>query len=134
MIKPWMLTAREILYDPIEDQKRYLALSLREIEESEFDYFLSVLPPLAWQVRQGIEIFSLSEFTTGDVTQQFARIRIPFSYDRKMRCFSKYVNYYDKDTWITPAMIAMHDAQYFQAYEEHNKCMYQHMLEVLFSV
>ena len=41
-----------------------------EIEESEYDYFLGVLPPMAWK-HHG---FAMCEFTSGNVTSTFYNI------------------------------------------------------------
>lgn len=45
-----------------------------EITEAQWDWFLECLPPLGWQMVQGIEIFRMSEHLRGDVTQWCARL------------------------------------------------------------
>lgn len=70
---------------------------LRLITEERFYEMLDVLPPLAYTRHHGVLCFCMSEFLTGPYTTQFAK------YNGKH--FEKIVDYYDRSTWITPAMI-----------------------------
>lgn len=54
--------------------RQYLDQPARQITEAEWHDALSVLPPLGWRTVNGIERFNLSEFTYGDVTNQYARL------------------------------------------------------------
>jgi len=44
-----------------------------EITEEKWDYFLEVLPPEVWKTADGVEIFRMSEYTQGNITQHYAR-------------------------------------------------------------
>jgi len=70
---------------------------LRLITEERFYEMLDVLPPLAYTRHHGVLRFCMSEFLTGPYTTQFAE------YNGKH--YEKIVDYYDRSTWITPAMI-----------------------------
>lgn len=70
---------------------------LRLVTEERFYEMLDVLPPLAYTRHHGVLCFCMSEFETGPYTKQFAK------YNGKH--FEKIVDYYDRSTWITPAMI-----------------------------
>lgn len=44
-----------------------------ETTEEIFHYFLNILPPLDWTLDAGAEAFSMSEFSTGSLTDSFIR-------------------------------------------------------------
>jgi hypothetical protein len=46
----------------------------REITEKEWWENLEVLPPEKWQTLQGVEIFRMSEYLSGNITGHFAKI------------------------------------------------------------
>lgn len=70
----------------------YITDDLAEITADRYDEMLNVLPPLKWCTINGVEMFCISEMTTGTYTSQYAR------YDGKY--YTKTVDIMDKNTWI----------------------------------
>lgn len=92
-IKHFYLTEREVMYDPEAMAKEYLSKPLMEVTEEDFDEMLNCLPPMRWHKDEyGIEKFLMSEFMCGPVTAQYA--------SRNGKYYTKYVNAFDKLTWI----------------------------------
>jgi len=73
---------------------------LTEITAERYDEMLNVLPPVAWERQEGVERFLMSEFTIGNLTEQYAQAHGRF--------FCRIVNAHDRSTWITGAEIARH--------------------------
>jgi len=46
----------------------------QEISEEKWRDMLEVLPPEKWQTVKGVEIFRMSEYTSGNITGHFARL------------------------------------------------------------
>lgn len=63
-----------------------------EVSKEDFEDALNVLPPLAWGTHENVEMFCMSEFYSGTITNQYGR------YNGKYYC--KLVDYRDKSTWI----------------------------------
>jgi len=81
----------------LERQRRFY---LRDPEETNLAYWtehLGMLPPLNWEVADGVERFMCSEFLEGNFTRQHARLGD--------RYFTRVVDANDPSTWITAAMI-----------------------------
>ena len=74
-------------------ENEYMGRPVAEIDAATFDEMLNVLPPLAWCHAGGVERFNMSEFTSGRVTSQFARM--------DDRYFRKYVRHGDATTYMT---------------------------------
>lgn len=74
------------------ERNYYLSQELCEITEEDYNDALNVLPPLKWRTIDGVEMFLMSEFTTGSYTLQYA------IYNGKYYC--KTVDAYDTSTWI----------------------------------
>ena len=81
----------------IQDLRSYedqlLQEPLEEITAEQYFYALEVLPPMAWRMTGGIDHFLMSEFECGNITRQYAQYN--------ERYYSKYVNAFNKNTWIT---------------------------------
>ncbi len=77
-----------------EDLQRSYLLDtpLEEITEERWHEMLEVSPPLKWVTRDGVNEFLLSEFYTGNYTNQYARCNGKY--------YTKMVNAYDESTWI----------------------------------
>lgn len=66
---------------------------LKEITEDEFHEMLNVLPPIKWTTKNNIEMFCMSEMTTGTYTSQYL-------HDRSTNKFyHKTVDILDQSTW-----------------------------------
>ena len=81
----------------LERQRQFY---LRDPEETSLEYWtmhLEMLPPLKWEVADGVERFMCSEFLDGNFTRQHARFGD--------RYFTRIVDADDPSTWITAAMI-----------------------------
>lgn len=74
------------------DFDTYLSQPAKVITSERFFDMLEILPPCNWK-RGSIESFYMSEFTTGTITQQFAKMGNV--------CISKYIDIRDKETFIT---------------------------------
>ena len=83
-------------YDEAE-RAYHLSKPLQEVTPDRFDEMLNVLPPVAWQTRDGVERFIMSEATQGYFHDQFAK--------RGDRCFCRPVHVREQATWITGAEI-----------------------------
>ena len=70
----------------------YITDDLAEITADRYDEMLNVLPPLKWRTVKGVEMFCISEMTSGTYTSQYAR------YDGKY--YTKTVDVMDESTWI----------------------------------
>lgn len=79
-------------YDAAE-RTYYLSQPLTEITPERFDDMLNILPPVAWQHRDGVERFIISEAEQGYFHMQFAK--------RGERCFCRPVHVREQATWIT---------------------------------
>lgn len=90
-----------------EKEDRYLACGIREIDAAAYDDALNVLPPLQWVHRDGVERFCMSEFTSGNITNQYARLRR----HGVERFFVKAVRFNDQATYITADAISAYDAE-----------------------
>ena len=66
---------------------------LTEITEDEFHEMLNVLPPLKWTTRNNIEMFCMSEMTTGTYTSQYLHDR------NTNKFYHKTVDILDQSTW-----------------------------------
>jgi len=72
--------------------ERLLTPIAETTEENYYDH-LECLPPMNWGINKGVNSFFMSEFTDGNYTQQYAK--------KNDKYYSKTVNYFDKETWIT---------------------------------
>jgi hypothetical protein len=54
----------------VEDWR--LIKPFKEISENEYEYALEVLPPQKWLDVNGVNIFRMSEYTTGNITAHYA--------------------------------------------------------------
>lgn len=73
---------------------------LRDPEEVSLEYWnlhLRMLPPLNWEVADGVERFMCPEFLDWNFTRQYARLGD--------RYFTRIVDVGDKSTWITAAQV-----------------------------
>lgn len=66
---------------------------LKEIDEEAYFEALEVLPPMNWHKKDGVERFLMSEFYSGNYTNQYAQ--------RNGRYFTRMVNAFKRETWIT---------------------------------
>jgi hypothetical protein len=80
------------------ERGHWLAGPLREITPERYDDLLNVLPPVAWERRDGVERFCLRELTVGTITMQCAKVG--------GRCFARNVDVTDRSTWITGDEVA----------------------------
>ena len=80
----------------------YLSKPLVEITADDFHEALGCLPPVAWEHRDGVERFIVSEAEAGTFHSQFAECN--------GRYFRRMVDIKDRSTWITGAEIAKHVA------------------------
>lgn len=48
--------------------------NIQEISEEDWDYALNVLPPLRWTHELGVEVFAISEATSGCMHSWYARL------------------------------------------------------------
>ncbi|MCK5133533.1 MAG: DUF1419 domain-containing protein [Candidatus Sabulitectum sp.] len=60
--------------------------------KEQYQDMLECLPPFNWSRSGVIESFIMSEFTTGTITNQFAKMG--------GHCISQAIDYSDKSTWI----------------------------------
>ena len=74
-----------------------LSRPIKEITETIYQEMLEVLPPLKWGVNRGVHSFFMSEFWSGNYTQQYARIGSKY--------YSKLVDFRKPETWIQPSMV-----------------------------
>jgi hypothetical protein len=90
-------------YEPIswaEFEERQRAFYLGEpqtITGEEWSTALGMLPPLRWEVADGVERFLCSEFIEANFTRQYARLG--------QRHVMKMVDAGDPATWLTRALI-----------------------------
>jgi hypothetical protein len=90
-------------YEPLpwaEFEARQRVFYLREpqaITAEEWSTALGMLPPLRWEVADGVERFLCSEFIEANFTRQYARLG--------QRHVMKVVDAGDPATWLTRAMI-----------------------------
>lgn len=75
----------------------YLSTPIAEITEERYGDALDCLPPLAYERRDGVARFCMSEFTDGAVTQQYAQMG--------KRFFTKPVRFRDVSTYLTAESI-----------------------------
>ena len=75
-----------------KEKEYYLSMPLREITEDKFHDMLNCLPPLKWCTINGTNEFLMSEFWSGNYTDQYAR--------KDGKFYSKLVDAYDQNTWI----------------------------------
>lgn len=88
-------TGRIVSYEVFqaEHDARYLNAPVREITAEEFDEMLGVLPPLQWHTTpDGVNVFCISEFTSGRITAQYGR--------RNNAYRARYVSYGDRSTYL----------------------------------
>ncbi len=78
----------------------YLSRPLEEITPERFDEMLNILPPVAWEHRDGVERFIIREAIDDYYHMQFAK--------RGDRCFCRPVHVRERDTWITGPEIDKH--------------------------
>ena len=71
----------------------YLNKPLTEITEDEFHEMLNVLPPIKWCTKNNIEMFCISEMTTGSFTSQYLHDRA------NNKFYHKTVDILDQTTW-----------------------------------
>lgn len=76
----------------------YIDDAVTEIIADRYNEMLNVLPPLKWCTINGVEMFCISEMTTGTYTSQYAR------YDGKY--YTKTVDVTDESTWIYNLLVA----------------------------
>lgn len=74
-----------------------LSEPLLEITEERYNYLLEVLPPLKWGNNRGVYSFFMSEFESGNYTQQVAEM--------SGRYWSKVVDFRKPETWINFEML-----------------------------
>lgn len=84
-----------------------LSPGLQEITEEAYWYALEVLPPMQWHTGDGVNRFCMSEFTAGNITNQYATL----TRNGERRYFCKPVSYNDRATYITAALIEAFDAE-----------------------
>lgn len=105
--------SRVMLFDDWNNSQegRYLDEPLKEIDEEGYWYALEVLPPVQWTRENGIERFCMSEFTYGQITNQYATIKN----GDFQRYFVKAVRFNDRSTYIDAQMIRSYDADQARA-------------------
>jgi hypothetical protein len=81
-------------------RKTFLDPMPQQISEREYVRMLEVLPPNDWLLTPGFQRFNLSEHTSGNITNQYARLQQP---DGSWVCLTRYVDDTDPATWLTPA-------------------------------
>ena len=52
----------------------YVITEWKEITEDRYDEMLNVLPPEKWQIVDGVDIFRMSEYYTGNITEHYAAL------------------------------------------------------------
>lgn len=78
----------------IEHDARYLDQPARIIDAEEWEDMLGVLPPLQWHTTpDGVNVFCMSEFTSGRITTQYGR--------RNGQYRAKAVRFRDVKTYLT---------------------------------
>lgn len=99
--------ASVLTYDDWHSQmeSELLADGIKEIDNEDYWYALEVLPPLQWHSADGVTRFCMSEFTRGNITNQYASI----SCDGVERYFVKPVRFNDRSTYITTDDIREYD-------------------------
>jgi hypothetical protein len=75
-----------------KEREYYLSLPLHEITKDKFHEMLEVLPPYKWVTINGTNEFLISEFWSGNYTDQYAR--------KNGKYYSKLVDALDQSTWI----------------------------------
>jgi len=100
--------AAVMLFDDWEYRRSEALLSpgLNEIDSEAYWYALEVLPPLQWHEGDGVNRFCMSEFTSGNITNQYATIKR----NGVERFFVKPVRFNDRSTYITEQLIRSYDA------------------------
>jgi len=71
----------------------YLNRPLTEVTEETFYDMLNVLPPLKWCTRDNVEMFCMSEMTTGTYTSQYLHDK------NNNKFYHKIVDIKDQNTW-----------------------------------
>jgi hypothetical protein len=91
--------SRVMTWDQFEAIKaeRLLSHPIEEITEEQYEDALNVLPPMRYGENKGIRSFFMSEFYSGNYTNQYAQI--------DGRYFTKLVNFRNSDTWINRDMV-----------------------------
>lgn len=90
-------------YEPVplpEFQARVRAFYLRDPEEitgEDWEAQLGMLPPLRWEVTDGVEWFLCLEFLSWDLTWQYAKL--------DGRHYRRVVDVRDASTWLTRGLI-----------------------------
>lgn len=73
--------------------QHYLDQPAKEIDVERWDDMLGVLPPEHWHsTPEGINVFFMAEYTTGNITNMFGRFNGKY--------MEKYVDRFDKETWL----------------------------------
>jgi hypothetical protein len=83
-------------------QAKFMTPAL-EITEAEYWEALECLPPMQWKTAEGVERFCISEFTFGNITNQYAK--------KDGRYIAKAVRFNDLTTYINAADFAALPAQ-----------------------
>lgn len=74
-------------------REKWLSKKAIPVTKEKFYEMLDILPPMNWCTIDGIEMFCMSEFTSGVYTSQYAK-------DGLGNYYCATVDAYDKSTWI----------------------------------
>ena len=63
-----------------EEEEKIFITAWKEITEEEWMDALECLPPEKWETVSGVELFRMSEYTTGNITAHYARLNNKYYY------------------------------------------------------
>lgn len=96
MVSPKVVTWEELKPLIAESHRRlYTDKPPGCVSSAEFDEMKGVLPPMNLGTRAGMEYYLISERLTGSITTMYARLG--------EYCLVKYVDVFDRTTWIDPS-------------------------------